>query len=113
MIDLTTLNQFEELWAGCDDRGNPGPKRFLVWFSAAWCGPCQKMVKQELEAAAKEMSLPFYYCDHVVNPDTADHVGIKQFPTFIMYNPKVEVGRRVSSDTLKICQWIKKIGLTQ
>jgi len=113
MLDLTTLQQFEELWAGRDDRGNPGPKRFLIWFSAAWCGPCQKMDKKELEAAAYEMALPFYYCDETVNPDTIAHVGIKQFPTFIMFNPKNEVGRRMSADTVKVCQWIRKVGLSQ
>ena len=113
MLDLSTLAQFEELWDGRDDRGNPGPKRFLIWFSAAWCGPCQKMDKNALEAAAHEMALPFYYCDHVVNPDTAVYVGIKQFPTFVMFNPKFEVARRISGDTTKVCQWIRKVGLTQ
>ena len=113
MLELTTLQQFEELWAGYDYNGNPGPKRFMIWFSAAWCGPCQRMDKKELEAAAKEMALPLYYCDHVVNPDTTDHVGVKQFPTFVMFNPKNEVERRMSADTVKVCQFIRKVGLTQ
>ena len=113
MLNLTTLAQFQELWNGHDDRGNPGPKRFVIWFSAAWCGPCQKMDKKALEAAVHEMSVPLYYCDHVVNPEAADHYGITQFPTFVMFNPKVEVARRISGDTGKVCQWIRKVGLTQ
>jgi len=111
MIPLTTLEQFETLWRGYDATGRPGPKRFLIWFSAAWCGPCQQMDKQALEEAAREMSLPLYYCDEVVNSDTIQRVGIRSFPTFIMYNPQNEVGRRMNADTTKVCQWIRKIGI--
>ena len=113
LVPLTTLEQFEELWHGYDTNGNPGPKRFLVWFSAAWCGPCQRMDKKALEEAAREVSLPFYYCDETINRETIERAGIKAFPTFVMYNPKSEVGRRVSGDTAKVCQWIRKIGLSQ
>jgi len=110
-IALTTLEQYEELWKGYDINGNPGPKRFLIWFSAAWCGPCKAMDKAELIATAKEMTLPFYYCDEVVNRETIDAAGITSFPTFIMFNPGSVVAKRNSADTTKVCQWIKKVGL--
>ena len=113
ILPLTTLEQFNELWRGYDDNGNKGPQQFLIWFSAAWCGPCQRMEKKRLEEAAYEMSLPFYYCDEVVNRETIDYAGITSFPTFVMYTPKNEVGRRMSADTTKVCQWIKKCRLMQ
>jgi len=113
MIPLTTLWQFKELYDGYDVNGNPGPQRFLIWFSAAWCGPCQRMDKKILEETARECAIPFYYCDEVVNRETVEYVGIKSFPTFIMYMPKQEMGRRLSTETTKVCQWIRKAGLMQ
>jgi thiol-disulfide isomerase/thioredoxin len=109
MIPLTSLEQFEDLCDGYDINGNPGPRRFLIWFSAAWCGPCQKMDKKTLEETARGLAIPFYYCDEVVNRETVERVGIKTFPTFIMYVPKQELGRRMSADTTKVCQWIRKV----
>ena len=110
LVPLTTLEQFDELWRGYDMNGHPGPKRFMIWFTAAWCGPCQRMDKKALEEAAAAMALPLYYCDETVNRDTIEHVKVTTFPTFIMYNPRNEVGRRMNADTTKVCQWIRKIG---
>lgn len=78
--------------------------KFLVWFSAAWCGPCQRMEKNRLE----EAYTPLYYCDVVENPDSVARAGIQKFPTFILYEEGAERARRVHSDTTKICQWINK-----
>lgn len=114
MLELVkTQELFEELLRGYDAMGNPGPRRFIVWYSAAWCGPCQRMDKKALQEAATEMALPFYYCDETVTPEVITAVGITTFPTFVMYGSKVEVGRRMNADTTKVCQWIRKIGLTQ
>jgi len=71
------------------------------------------MDKRALEDAANEMALPFYYCDATVNAATIEQLGITTLPTFIMFNPKVEVARRMSSDTVKVCQFIRKVGLVQ
>ena len=101
---LTTQEQFKELLRG---------SQFLVWFSASWCGPCQRMDKKMLEETAAELNLPFYYCDETVNRDTIDAVGIRTFPTFVLYDKGSESSRRVSADTTKVCQWIKKCGLAQ
>jgi hypothetical protein len=69
------------------------------------------MDKKALEETAEEMGLPFYYCDETVNRDTIDDVGIRTFPTFVLYEKGAEKARRVSADTTKVCQWIKKSGL--
>ncbi len=98
MLQCTTQEQFKELLLGSS---------FLVWFSASWCGPCQRMDKAALESAA---TIPLYYCDESVNRETILHVGVTTFPTFVLYSKGVEVARRVSSDTTKVCQWIKKSG---
>ena len=104
MIQLTTQEQFKELLRG---------SMFLVWFSASWCGPCQRMNKKTLEETAAELNLPFYYCDESVNRDTIDAVGIRSFPTFVIYDQGSEKARREIADTVKVCQWMKKSGLAQ
>lgn len=98
MRQLTTPEQFQELLAS--------KTAFIVWFSAAWCSPCQKMEKPRLEEASTEF--PFYYCDEVVNPVSSERAGINQFPTFVFYANGSEVARRMIADTTKVCQWIKK-----
>lgn len=111
MLQLTTLEHFETLWNGYDATGNPGPIRFLVWFSAPWCGPCKKIVVADIEEAARDANIPFfYYCDAELNPATVERAGVRSFPVFILYSRKQEIGRRAHFDTTKICQWIRKMG---
>jgi thioredoxin 1 len=100
MIPLTTHEQFKQLVSS--------KSTFLIWFSAAWCGPCQAMDKATLTAAAKEAQLPFYYCDQTVNEETVEHCGIKSFPTFGLYKEGLCVSARRSADTTKVCQFIRK-----
>jgi thiol-disulfide isomerase/thioredoxin len=97
MLQLTTPEQFKRLL--------DGGSRFIVWYSAAWCGPCQRMEKPRLEEATR---IPIYYCDEVVNPDVSVKEGVRQFPTFVFYSAGKEQSRRAHYDTTKICQWIVK-----
>jgi len=101
MIALNKNEHFEDLWRG-------GPKKFLIWFSAAWCGPCQRMDKKMLEEAAKEARLPFYYSDFVLNEDIANHFNVKSFPTFVICTPGEVIARHTDSDTVRTVLFIKR-----
>ena len=68
------------------------------------------MEKSALDSTAHEMAIPLYYCDETLIEGAAEIAGIKSFPTFILYRLKEEVGRRNSADTIKVCQWIRKLG---
>ncbi len=67
MIPLTTQEQYEDLWFA---RKSDTPPIFLIWFSARWCAPCQRMDKASIEAAASVAGVPLYYCDATVNDYT-------------------------------------------
>jgi thiol-disulfide isomerase/thioredoxin len=101
MIPLDEQMQFEDLWFG-----RATDKPFLVWFSAKWCKPCQRMVVEELEAAAATAGLPFYHCDITVNKYTPGYCDVDRFPTFIKFQPNKIVDRIVNSNTAAVCAWI-------
>ena len=100
MIQLTTHEQFQQLLSG--------KSKFLVWFSAAWCKPCQAMDKARIEEAAAAASLPLYYCDETVNATSADSCNVKVFPTFAIFHQGLCISARKSADTTKVCQYIAK-----
>jgi len=83
-------------------------QRFIVWFSAAWCGPCQNMNKQELDEASQEAGVPLIYCDQTVNDETREACAIRSFPTFVCFDQGAAVAKRQSADTAKVCMFIKQ-----
>lgn len=99
MIELTSVEQFNSL----------GPGRFIVWFTAAWCGPCQRMDKAFLEDAAKAKKLPLYYSDETVNPDLAVLYNITRYPTFCLFSGAECVSTKSSADATNIMMWMKRL----
>jgi len=101
LFALTSQEQFDLLLSS--------QSKFLVWFSAAWCGPCQRMDKVALVAAAEAAQIPFYYCDQTVNPDTVTANAIQAFPTFVVFENGQRHSIRQSAETFKVCQYISKV----
>jgi len=83
--------------------------KLVVWYSAAWCVPCQKMEKPLLSSVAEESGITLLYCDQTVVPDVFHEAEIRQMPTFICYVDGVEVARRLSADTAKVCMWMRRL----
>jgi thiol-disulfide isomerase/thioredoxin len=101
---LSTLSSVEQFTEAT--RAN---SKLLVWFSASWCGPCQQMNKTELLQTAGEKGIPIAYTDQTEVPELTELCNIRQFPTFILFVDGVESARRVSSETAKVCMWIRKL----
>ena len=93
----------------CFEQLRSGTSRYVIWFSAAWCGPCQRMDREALIAAAADAGLPIYYADYAENETFATTCDIKQFPTFVLYQGSIVISSRASADTTKVCQWLKKM----
>lgn len=96
MIELKTTKQFDALTG-----------RFLVLFTASWCGPCRRMDKELLEEAANEKSVPVYYSDDTVNPELAARLGINKVPTFCLFSGKDLVATKTSSDSIRVLLWLR------
>ena len=101
MKHITTPEQFKNL------------QDAVVWFSAAWCVPCQHMDKQLLESAIAESGRQeqLYYCDETVVDIQSLGIQISQFPTFVIFKNGQEIARRTTADSVKIWQFIRKYPL--
>ena len=113
MKDLTNQDLFEVLWTqdpvpgpecyeGCRDADNS----WIVYFTAAWCGPCKKLDCAELDRVAKTRELTIWKCDVVVNDYTSGYCGVKAFPTFMHFRPKKIVSTLQSNDTEAVKKWL-------
>jgi len=96
---LTSQKQFETLLSSHTS--------FIVWFGAAWCGPCRNLDKAAIDQAGIDATIPIWYCDQTVNAETPDHCNIKAFPTLVFFTKGSSVSSRKSADTFKLCQFIR------
>ena len=82
----------------------------ILWFSASWCGPCQKMEKPTLKSEADSLGFPLYYVDIETVPQLAEQFEIMSLPTFVVTNSQgQEEARRMNADTAKICMWMRQL----
>jgi len=103
-----TQEQFEAMW-WTKDAASPYHKGFLIYFTAAWCGPCKKLDQAAIEAAAAEKGIPYFKCDETVNKYTSGYCGVRSFPTFHFCRPKTLVGACTSSDTADVLAWLSSV----
>lgn len=101
---LETQEQFESLWFSKDVES-----KWIVYFTAAWCGPCKSLDTEELTKTAHAKHIPIYKCDDTVNDYTGGYCGVRSFPTFIYFNPKKVVSTFKSNDTSKVIEWINSL----
>ena len=68
----------------------------VLYFTAAWCGPC-KMFKPTVQAVSAETGVGISYVDVDQQPDIAQKYNISSVPTIIVENDYLISG---SKDTL-------------
>ena len=102
---LDTQAQFEALWFNTDEATKEKP--WIVYFTAAWCGPCKRLDLVAIADAATAAGLPFYKCDYVVNDYTSGYCGVRAFPTFVYMKPRKILGQHKSAETAEVVGWIQ------
>ena len=113
MKDLINQEMFEMLWS---QDPNPGPECYegcrdsdnswIVYFTAAWCGPCKRLNTAVLDMAAQKRNLTIWKCDVVVNDETSGFCKVQSFPTFMHFQPNKLVSTIQSNDTDTVVRWI-------
>jgi thiol-disulfide isomerase/thioredoxin len=77
----------------------------LIWFSATWCKPCKNINAQYLLNLSDKIK--WYKCDIDENDYTPGYAGVRQIPAFLaIVNGQVQP-LFVSSDTMKVAEWMK------
>ncbi len=102
MIPLLTQEQFEALYFDTEHPDN----HFIVYFTAAWCGPCKALDCDAIAAAATKRGIPIYKCDYVTNEYTVGYCRVNSFPTFLYFKPKKPVSDIRSNKTAEVIDWI-------
>jgi len=108
---LETQEQFEDLWfSKADDKPMPrtrlSDKAWIVYFTAAWCGPCKALELEKIVDAATTKDIPMWRCDETINNYTSGFCAVRKFPTFILMRPKTIVSTLQSNNTETVVNWI-------
>ena len=85
-------------------------KFFLLYFTATWCGPCQK-IKPLLYKLSEGFSTDvceFCLCDIDENSELSDNFKVRAVPTFVLMRGNVFVGETSGSDILKVLALLKQ-----
>lgn len=104
MQDLTTQEQFEEIY-----NDTTKTTAFIVYFTAAWCGPCKALDTVTIAAAAKVRDIPIYKCDYVTNEYTVGYCGVTSFPTFQYMKPRKPLSQVRTNQTQEVITWINSL----
>lgn len=83
----------------------------LFYFTAKWCGPCQKVkpLLQKISDGADSSKLEVYMIDIDENEELASEFKIRSVPTFYLYHKKELKGQMGGADIKKVQELLKLI----
>ena len=86
----------------------------LLYFTASWCGPCQKIKPflKELSESLKtngEYNIEFYMIDIDSNEEFCDKCKISSVPTFFIMNGKDLLGSLSGANKDKLSEMIVNV----
>jgi len=81
----------------------------LFYFTASWCGPCQKIKPMilKLKDGLQTDNLKFYTIDIDENDDLCEKCKVTSVPTFILFKDKKSVGVTKGSNIVNVANLIK------
>ena len=77
----------------------------IIAFTASWCGPCKRLDKDFLLGLSDKIK--WYKCDLDENEYTVGYCGVRSIPAFLAIVNGQPQPLFVSSDTMKIAEWMK------
>ena len=85
------------------------PEYLLFYFTAKWCGPCQKIKPMilKLKEGLKTEKVKFYMIDIDDNDDLCEKCKVTSVPTFILFKDKKEVGQTKGASIVPVANLIK------
>jgi thioredoxin-like negative regulator of GroEL len=111
---LETQALFEELWNNTSENTildglRKSDRKWIVYFTAKWCGPCRQIDVEKVDEATVVQGLTLWKCDIDVNDYTPGYCGVRSVPTFLCFEPKKIVSKLQSNNTEEILNWIASL----
>lgn len=91
-------------------------EKYVINFSASWCGPCKKFAPLFQELAKKYINVTFYKVDVDDIPDLTLFYNVKKMPTFLFFENgqiKTTVTGANESDIIKALEKLNEIDKNQ
>lgn len=85
------------------------PEYLLFYFTASWCGPCQRIKPMilKLQEGLQTNRIKFYTVDIDTNDDLCEKCKVTSVPTFILFKDKKEVGQCKGANIQAVSELIK------
>jgi len=82
---------------------------FLFYFTAKWCGPCQKIkpLLEKISEGSDPTKLKIFMIDIDDNDKLAKEFNIRSVPSFYLYKKKEIIGQTGGSDIKKVQELLK------
>ena len=82
----------------------------LFYFTASWCGPCQKIkpLLEKISDGSDSKKLEIYKVDIDNNDELTEELDIKSVPTFYLFKDKELKGQCGGSDIKKVHSLLKE-----
>ena len=83
----------------------------LFYFTATWCGPCQKIkpLLEKISEGSDSSKLEIYMIDIDENDKIASEFKIRSVPSFYLYHKKELKGQTGGADIKKVQELLKGI----
>ena len=81
----------------------------LFYFTASWCGPCQKIkpLIEKISEGADSNKLEIYKVDLDQNDELVSELKVRSVPTFYLFKGKELKGECMGSDIKKVHELLK------
>ncbi len=83
----------------------------VLYFTAKWCGPCQRISPVFKELAENNPGINFFKIDVDKNDELSTGFNIQSMPTFIFFKSKTENKLFSGADNNKLVQHINWLNL--
>ena len=84
----------------------------LLYFTASWCGPCQKiypLLNELSDKLSEKYNIDFFKIDIDENEEFSDKCNIRSVPTFYIMNGKTLLSQCSGADITTIGEMIIKV----
>jgi len=81
----------------------------VLYFTAKWCGPCQRISPVYKELAQKNPRIKFFKIDVDKNEELTSGFGVQSMPTFFFFRSKTDYKTFSGADVNKLIYHVEHL----